>query len=479
MNRQDSRALSGLHFREALPAVILNRIDAITLVPGGVPATEMESARIDIEHLFRESRWLRRLAGHLVADPAEADDVAQQTCLAALASPPPVDREVRPWLTRVARNVIRSRYRADRRRLHREQAAVEHADVARPDQVLEQVEVQRLLAGMVADLPEPYRAVIVLRFYRDRSAADIAAAEGVPAATIRWRIQRGLGLLRAELDRRHCGGREDWRPALAGFAHLPAPNGSSPAATVRFTSIAAKLGLLAAAVLTICATATLAIDLRDGSAPALAATSRRPGTQQVAARPSGAKSIDEATGHAVPRDDRGDRPVGVGPLESVDRSTGPMGKGLLESADGSAGAEPRVTHMVWPLSSGDAEGRLHELQPMFDECLAAAIERNPTLNGGTVFEIAVVADPEAGAPIESAELLPVAGDPPDEELLECMRETAFAAQFERPHWFVGRTTFHFPILLGSAVAEPYTVDGPGPIGRAVLERMRQLTRRTH
>ena len=245
----------------------------------------MESARIEIEELLRESRWLRRLARHLVADPAEADDVAQQTYLAALASPPPVEREVRPWLTRVARNVVRSRYRADRRRRCREQAAVDRADVVAPDQLLEQVELQRILAELVAGLPEPYRAVIALRFYRDRSAADIAAAEGIPAATIRWRIQRGLELLRVGLDGRHG--------------------------------------------------------------------------------------------------------------------------------------------------------------------------------------------------VESAELLPVAGDPPYEELVECMRETTFAAVLERPRWFVGRTAFHFPILLGSAAHEPYVMDGPGPIGRAVLERMRSLERGSH
>jgi hypothetical protein len=147
---------------------------------------------------------------------------------------------------------------------------------------------------------------------------------------------------------------------------------------------------------------------------------------------------------------------------------------LTDRADGT---EPRVTEMVWPLSSVDLQGRLQELEAPFAECVNAALERSPLLNGGAVFEIAVVADPEAGAQVESAELMPVAGDPPDEELVECLRETSFALELERPHWFVGRTLFHFPILLGGAHAEPYAMDGPGPIGRAVLERMRRLERR--
>lgn len=448
-------------------------IGAITPVAGGVPAREMESARIEIEDLLRESRWLRRLAGHLVADPAEADDVAQQTYLAALASPPPGDREVRPWLSRVARNFIRSRYRADRRRRSREQAAAERAEVAAPDQLLEQVELQRLLAELVAELPEPYRAVIVMRFYRDRSAADIAAAEQVPAATIRWRIQRGLALLHAGLDRRHDG-RADWRPALAGFARLPrpAPPGSGSAAMGPSAPVAAKLGLLAAAALAVCAIAALAIDLRGRAAPALAASTRRPGPQQAVALTSGARSIDGAPGvrrgvagdanagpgHAAPRDGRGDRVAG----------------GPRESAGQSAGAEPRVTEMRLPMSSADVQGRLQELQPLFEECTRTAFERNPKLDGGAIFELVVVADPEVGAQVESAELLPVAGDPPDEELEECVRETSFSAELERPPWFVGRRVLYFPVILGRAAAEPSGEYGFGPTYWAVFQRIRQL-----
>jgi RNA polymerase sigma-70 factor, ECF subfamily len=449
------------------------RIGAITLVAGGIPAREMESARIDIEHLLRESRWLRRLAGHLVADPAEADDVAQETRLAALVSPPPVDREVRPWLTRVARNVIRSRYRADRRRRRREQAILERTEVPAPDQLLEQVELQRLLAELVAELPEPYRAVIVLRFYHDRSAADIAAAEGVPGATIRWRIQRGLQLLRDGLDRRH-GGRADWRPALVGLADVPRPTaqGSGTSAMGPLTPIAAKLGLVFAAVVAVCALAALVIDLRSDTAPALAAMDRRAASQQAARQSRVSQPNEESSGRwriadqapvpAAPRDGRRDRPASEGARQSTESDV----------------AEPRVTEMVWPLSSVDVEVRLQELGQPIAECVDAALERNPALNSGVIFEIGVVADPEVGAVVETAELLPVAGDPPDQELVECVRETTFAVELERPHWFVGRTTFHFPIALGLAEAEPYSIDGPGgPIGRALRERMRQIRRR--
>ncbi|HKE15379.1 MAG TPA: hypothetical protein VKB80_10960 [Kofleriaceae bacterium] len=44
----------------------------------------------------------------------------------------------------------------------------------------------------------------------------------------------------------------------------------------------------------------------------------------------------------------------------------------------------------------------------------------------------MVADPEVGAQVESAELSPVVGEPPDEDLEECVRETSFSAELERP-----------------------------------------------
>lgn len=52
-----------------------------------------------------------------------------------------------------------------------------------------------------------------------------------------------------------------------------------------------------------------------------------------------------------------------------------------------------------------------------------------------------------------------------------LRTRAGAAQ-------LGRTAFYFPVLL-MAAGEPYTADGPGPIFRAVFQRIRQLERQPH
>ena len=53
----------------------------------GVEATVSPDATVDIEDLLAHEGFLRSLAGRLVSDPAAADDVVQETWVAALASP--------------------------------------------------------------------------------------------------------------------------------------------------------------------------------------------------------------------------------------------------------------------------------------------------------------------------------------------------------------------------------------------------------
>lgn len=56
----------------------------------------------------------------------------------------------------------------------------------------ERAEVRRA----VAQLPDPYREVVSLRFLADRSVADIARVTGRPEATIKTQLYRGLARLR-------------------------------------------------------------------------------------------------------------------------------------------------------------------------------------------------------------------------------------------------------------------------------------------
>jgi RNA polymerase sigma-70 factor (ECF subfamily) len=56
------------------------------------------------------------------------------------------------------------------------------------------------LRTAVASLDEPYREVVALRFFAERSLAEIAAATDRPLGTIKTQLHRGLARLRLALE---------------------------------------------------------------------------------------------------------------------------------------------------------------------------------------------------------------------------------------------------------------------------------------
>jgi len=204
-----------------------------------------------INQVMAEGRWLQRLALCLAHDHADADDMVQETWLAALRASPDARGSMRPWLTHVLRNVRRKLWREGTRRRSREAGAsalFEPPEVASTDTMLVRLELQRMVAAMVRDLDEPYRSAILLRFFEGRTPADMAQSLGIPAGTVRWRLNEGLRRVRAQLDAAHGGNRETWKaaallppltvptesaaPQAAGGVQAPAVAGASFGVTV-------------------------------------------------------------------------------------------------------------------------------------------------------------------------------------------------------------------------------------------------------
>lgn len=168
------------------------------------------------EELLAHVEWVRRLARSLVAREDSAEEVAQETWLQALRSPPADRTNVRGWLTRVAQNVARKLVRGDRRREAREAAAPSPAPLPSPQESLERAQLQRRVVDALLALDETSRAALLLRFFEGLPPRDVARVLGVPVETARTRIKRGLLLLRERLGAQH-GGEE------RGFAATMAP----------------------------------------------------------------------------------------------------------------------------------------------------------------------------------------------------------------------------------------------------------------
>lgn len=184
------------------------------------------------EQLLLNSRWVRGLAVSLVGDPNVADDVVQQTWLAALERPGQDSgsgEERRAWLARVLRNFVLQRSRSESRRAQRERlhASNSPGSVQDPEpsdcgpgepSLVEQVDSQRAVVQEALNLSEPTRTTLLLRYFKGHSSAEIARIQNVPAATVRSRLSRGLEELRARMSNRYDGDDSAWCSALlAGF----------------------------------------------------------------------------------------------------------------------------------------------------------------------------------------------------------------------------------------------------------------------
>ena len=202
------------------------------------------------ESLLEHATWLRRLAASLVRDQALADDLTQDTWTAALGNPPKPDYLVRPWLARVMRNAARFRWRSETNRTAREAASVASSETVTPtsEELLARHQLQRLLAGLVGELDEPFRGTILLRYAEGLEPTEIAKRLGIPASTVRWRVKEALERLRCGLDAAHQGDRKTWLRALAPIALWSHPSRAAAGTTAVVVGGAVVLASLAIVV---------------------------------------------------------------------------------------------------------------------------------------------------------------------------------------------------------------------------------------
>ena len=128
----------------------------------------------------------------LTGDPAEADDLAQETFIRLYRSPLPAGREhnVGGWLYRVAVNLGYNALRASRRRATYEQAG-DVAAFADPETVATQNDERRYVHETLAQLTEQQAQLLILR-HAGLSYKELAQALDVAPTSI------GTLLARAE-----------------------------------------------------------------------------------------------------------------------------------------------------------------------------------------------------------------------------------------------------------------------------------------
>jgi RNA polymerase sigma-70 factor (ECF subfamily) len=263
--------------------------------------TDPADARIAA--LLTQREWVRSLARALVRDESAADDLEQETWLAALANPPTWDESPRGWLASVLRRRAARRARTGARVAKRERAAARPEAVPSAADVVAEAEQHRRVVDAVFALDETQRTAVLLRFYEGLPPREIATKTGAPVETVRARVRRGLAQVRERFDREHAGDRRAWRaalaPLLAGPGLVPV---SGPGAVGSAASAASRTGVAggaagAAGVLAMTSTTTKVVMvaaalLALGWAgwtlwPAEARPPRPPATERAAAAPDG------------------------------------------------------------------------------------------------------------------------------------------------------------------------------------------------
>jgi RNA polymerase sigma-70 factor (sigma-E family) len=162
---------------------------------------------------------LLRTAYLIVWDPAEAEDLVQETLLRVARRWPRVRRMDQPaaYARRILVNLATDgARRRSRRRLElapADGAALEsHADELSA-RVFGAVEDRVELFEALALLPPRQRAVLVLRYFEDLSEAETARTLGCSLGTVKSSASRALGRLRETLE-------PDAAAAACGNGHL-------------------------------------------------------------------------------------------------------------------------------------------------------------------------------------------------------------------------------------------------------------------
>jgi RNA polymerase sigma-70 factor (ECF subfamily) len=163
----------------------------------------------------REGGAVVAACARILGDRAEAEDVAQEAFVIAYRSLGSWRAEgaFGAWLSRIAVRLAIRRSQARRQvtwldplAAEADQAGHERfrtmgtGDAVDPAASMLRSERDAGIRAAVASLDEPYREVVALRFFAERSLAEIALATDRPLGTVKTHLHRGLARLRRALE---------------------------------------------------------------------------------------------------------------------------------------------------------------------------------------------------------------------------------------------------------------------------------------
>ncbi|MFZ2146707.1 MAG: RNA polymerase sigma factor [Sedimentisphaerales bacterium] len=152
----------------------------------------------DFRYIVRryQSVLLAHLAGKL-GDKDRAEEAAQESLVRAYFN---MNRLNKPgsffsWLLGIADRVAKEHQRKEQ--LRRQREAIRSFSDEAPSPELSQ---DYGLEAAIAELPEGYRQVVLLRYYGDRSCSQVAEQLDMPLGTVTKTLSRAYAMLRKSLQ---------------------------------------------------------------------------------------------------------------------------------------------------------------------------------------------------------------------------------------------------------------------------------------
>ncbi|MCX5592176.1 RNA polymerase sigma factor RpoE [Alcaligenes endophyticus] len=162
--------------------------------------------------VLKYQRKIMRLLGRMVRDPADVEDVAQETFIKAYRALGQFrgDSAFYTWLYRIAINTARNWQAAAGRRPYAAHTVENEegetfdqvdslSDISTPESVMVSRQIAETVNQAIAALPEELRTAIVLREIEGMSYEEIAESMDCPIGTVRSRIFRARDAIATRL----------------------------------------------------------------------------------------------------------------------------------------------------------------------------------------------------------------------------------------------------------------------------------------
>jgi RNA polymerase sigma-70 factor, ECF subfamily len=183
----------------------------------------LERLRAHDERAFNElveayEQRVFRLVHRMLGRRDEAEDMAQEVFVQVFKAVGSFrgESKISTWIYRIAINLCKNRIKYLSRRHEGSQQELEpiaeraplsqakgvtFGDVARPDHMVEGLEVEMIVKRCIAEIEPDFREVLVLRDVEDLSYEEIAEITGLADGTVKSRIHRARGMLKHKVER--------------------------------------------------------------------------------------------------------------------------------------------------------------------------------------------------------------------------------------------------------------------------------------